>query len=139
MSPIFDAEDVMELRPLKNERDHAAAMREIEKLWGAKSGTPEADKLEIWVMLVEAYEAKQHPIAPPDPIDAILFRLEQEGRPKSTLTGIIGTRARVSEVLTRKRPLTLAMIGRLRTSLGMSADSLIAPATRVQKVARKAS
>jgi HTH-type transcriptional regulator/antitoxin HigA len=115
----------MELRPIKNERDHAAAMREIEKLWGAKRGTPEADRLEIWVMLVDAYEAKKHPIDPPDPIDAILFRLEQAGQPKSLLTEIIGSRARVSEILTRKRPLTLAMISRLRTGLGMSADSLI--------------
>jgi len=120
----------MEIHPIRNDRDHAKAMLQIERLWGAKTGTEAADKLEIWVTLVEAYEAKKHSIDPPDPVDAILFRLEQSGLSKSTLTGVIGTRARVSEVLTKKRPLTLPMIARLRATLGVSADVLI-PAARV--------
>jgi len=120
----------MEIHPIRNDRDHAKAMLQIERLWCAKTGTEAADKLEIWVTLVEAYEAKKHSIDPPDPVDAILFRLEQSGLSKSTLTGVIGTRARVSEVLTKKRPLTLPMIARLRATLGVSADVLI-PAARV--------
>jgi len=67
----------MDIRPIRNQRDHAQALREVERLWGARSGTPEADKLEILVTLVDAYEAKHHPIDPPDPIDAIRFRMEQ--------------------------------------------------------------
>jgi len=86
--------------------------------------------LEILVTLVDAYEAKHHPIDPPDPIDAVRFRMEQMGLTRSDLTGIIGSRARVSEVLNRKRPLTVAMIVRLREKLGISADILIGPHRR---------
>jgi HTH-type transcriptional regulator/antitoxin HigA len=105
-------------------------LREVERLWGARSGTPEADKLEILVTLVDAYEAKHHPIDPPDPIDAIRFRIEQMGLTRSDLIDIIGSRARVSEVLNRKRSLTVAMIVRLRDKLGISADVLIGPQRR---------
>jgi HTH-type transcriptional regulator/antitoxin HigA len=120
----------MDIRPIRNQRDHAQALREVERLWGARSGTPEADKLEILVTLVDAYEAKHHPIDPPDPIDAIRFRMEQMGLTRSDLIDIIGSRARVSEVLNRKRPLTVAMIVRLREELGISADILIGPHRR---------
>ena len=120
----------MDIRPIRNQRDHAQALREVERLWGARSGTPEADKLEILVTLVDAYEAKHHPIDPPDPIDAIRFRMEQMGLTRSDLIDIIGSRARVSEVLNRKRPLTVAMIVRLREKLGISADILIGPHRR---------
>ena len=75
----------MDIRPIRNQRDHAQALREVERLWGARSGTPEADKLEILVTLVDAYEAKHHPIDPPDPIGAIRFRMEQMGLPQSDL------------------------------------------------------
>jgi HTH-type transcriptional regulator/antitoxin HigA len=120
----------MDIRPIRNQRDHAQALREVERLWGTRSGTPEADKLEILVTLIDAYEAKHHPIDPPDPIDAIRFRMEQMGMTQSDLVDIIGSRARVSEVLNRKRPLTIAMIARLREELGISADSLIGPHRR---------
>jgi HTH-type transcriptional regulator/antitoxin HigA len=120
----------MDIRPIRNQRDHAQALREVERLWGARSDTPEADKLEILVTLVDAYEAKHHPIDPPDPIDAIRFRMEQMGLTRSDLIDIIGSRARVSEVLNRKRPLTVAMIVRLREELGISADILIGPHRR---------
>jgi len=115
----------MDIQPIRNQRDHAKALQEVERLWGARSRTPEADKLEILVTLIDAYEAKHHPIDPPDPIDAIRFRMEQMGLTRNDLIDIIGSRARVSEVLNRKRPLTVAMILRLREKLGISADVLI--------------
>ncbi len=115
----------MYIHPIRNDRDHARALREIEKLWGAHAGSPEAEKLEVLVTLVDAYEAKHHPIEPPDPIEAIRFRMEQEGLTRADLEKLIGSRARVSEVLSGRRPLTLAMIRRLRDALGISADVLI--------------
>jgi HTH-type transcriptional regulator / antitoxin HigA len=115
----------MDIHPIRTVRDHTEALRKIERLWGARRGTREADELEVLVTLVDAYEARRHPIDPPDPIDAILFRLEQMGLGRSELVDIMGTRARVSEVLNRRRPLTIAMIAKLRDKLGISADVLI--------------
>ena len=120
----------MDIRPIRNRRDHAWALREVERLWGARTGTPDADKLEILMTLIDAYEAKHHPIDPPDPVDAILFRMEQAGLTRNDLAGVIGSRARVSEVLNRRRPLSIAMIARLRDRLGISADILIGPQRR---------
>jgi HTH-type transcriptional regulator/antitoxin HigA len=120
----------MDIQPIRNQRDHAKALQEVERLWGARSRTPEADKLEILVTLIDAYEAKRHPIDPPDPIDAIRFRMEQMGFTRNDLIDIIGSRARVSEVLNRRRSLTVAMIVRLREKLGISADVLIGPQRR---------
>jgi HTH-type transcriptional regulator/antitoxin HigA len=120
----------MDIRPIRNRRDHAWALREVERLWGARTGTPDADKLEILVTLIDAYEAKHHPIDPPDPVDAILFRMEQAGLTRNDLAGVIGSRARVSEVLNRRRRLSIAMIARLRDRLGISADILIGPQRR---------
>jgi HTH-type transcriptional regulator/antitoxin HigA len=120
----------MDIQPIRNQRDHAKALREVERLWGARARTPEAEKLEILVTLIDAYEAKHHPIDPPDPIDAIRFRMEQMGFTRKDLIDIIGSRARVSEVLNRRRPLTVAMIVRLREKLGISADVLIGPQRR---------
>ena len=127
----------MDVHPIRNDRDHKRALRQIEKLWGARAGTPDADKLEVWVTLVDAYEEKHHPVDPPDPIDAILFRLEQEGKTRADLEKIIGSRARVSEVLNRRRPLTIRMITRLRTEFGISADVLIAHEHPVSRVTRR--
>jgi len=115
----------MDIEPIHNDRDHKKALVQVDKLWGAKKGTPAAKKLEVLLTLVEAYEAKHHPIDPPDPIEAIRFRMEQEGLSRADLEKLIGSRARVSEVLNRRRPLTVAMIRRLRDSLGISADILI--------------
>jgi len=115
----------MDIHPIRTSRDHTEALRKIERLWGARPGTRAADDLEVLVTLVDAYEATRHPIAPPDPIDAILFRLEQMGLARGDLVEIMGTRARVSEVLNRRRPLTIAMIAKLRDKLGISADVLI--------------
>lgn len=117
----------MNIHPIRNERDHAKALRQIEKLWGAAIGTPEADTLEVLVTLIDAYEAKHHPIDPPDPVTAIRFRMEQLGIVRADLEPLIGTRARVSEVLNRRRPLSIKMIKGLRDELGISADVLIGP------------
>jgi HTH-type transcriptional regulator/antitoxin HigA len=116
-----------DLKPIRTEADHDAAMTEIERLWGAKSGTPEGDRLDVLATLVEAYEAKHDPMDPPDPIDAIRFRMEQQGLTRRALEPMIGTRARVSEVMSGRRRLTLEMVRRLHDGLGISADILIRP------------
>jgi len=115
----------MNVQPIRNDEDHASAMAQVEALWGAPEGTPQAETLEVLVTLINAYEAEHHAIAPPDPIAAIKFRMEQEGLTRRDLEPMIGRRARVSEILNRKRPLTLAMIRRLREGLGLSADVLL--------------
>ena len=115
----------MDIFPIRNDRDHARAMRQIEKLWGARRGSSSARTLEVLVTLVNEYESRRHAIEPPDPIEAIRFRMEQQGLDRSDLEEMIGSRARVSEVLTGKRPLTVAMIRRLRDGLGLSADVLV--------------
>ena len=113
------------LRPLRTEKDYDEAMMEIERLWGAKAGTAEGDRLDIVATLVDAYEAAYYPMEPPDPIDAIRFRMEQQGLTRKDLEAILGSRMRVSEVLNRKRGLSIAMIRRLHERLGISADVLI--------------
>ena len=129
----------MEIHPIRNDRDHAKAVRQLEKVWGAAAGTREADAFEILVTLIDAYEAKHHPIDPPDPIEAIKFRMEQNGLTRADLEPMIGSRARVSEVLNRQRPLTIAMIRKLRDGLGISGDVLIggasAPKARKKTIA----
>jgi HTH-type transcriptional regulator/antitoxin HigA len=115
----------MKIRPIRTDEDHASALDQIGTLWGAADGSAKAEQLEVLVTLVDAYEASHHAIAPPDPIDAVLFRMEQQGLSRSDLEPCIGSRARVSEVLSRKRPLTLRMIRRLRARLGISADVLV--------------
>jgi len=117
----------MHLKPIKTEADYEAALRKIERLWGAGEGTPEGDRLEILATLVEAYEGAHFPMDPPDPIEAIKFRLEQQGEDQRTLIGIIGNRTRVYEILRRDRPLSLAMIRSLNKHLRIPAEILIRP------------
>ena len=116
-----------EIRPIRTERDHAAAMAELERLWGARAGTPEGDRLDVLATLIDAYETQHDPMDPPDPIEAIKFRMEQQGLTRNDLERILGTRTRVSEVLNRKRGLSIGMIRRLHDELGISADVLIRP------------
>ena len=113
------------LKPLRTERDYENALAEVERLWGAKRGTPQGDRLDILATLIDVYEAEHYPMDPPDPIEAIRFRMEQQGMTRKDLEGILGTRTRVSEVLTRKRGLSINMIRRLHERLGISADILI--------------
>jgi HTH-type transcriptional regulator / antitoxin HigA len=124
----------IELKPIRSEADYEAALAEVERLWGAKSGTPDGDRLDVLATLVDAYEAEHHPMDPPDPIEAIKFRMEQQGLTRRDLEPIIGTRTRVAEVLNRKRGMSIDMIRRLHESLGISADVLIRP-SRVDKAA----
>jgi HTH-type transcriptional regulator/antitoxin HigA len=123
----------MGIKPIRNESDHEAALREIERLWGAPQDTPKGDRLDVLVALVEAYERAHYPVDPPDPIHAIRFRLEQAELPVSALVGVIGSRTRVYEVLRRDRPLTLEMIRRVHAKLGIPAEVLIRPATRKRR------
>lgn len=116
-----------QLRPIRSDDDYAAAMAEIERLWGSSLGTPEGDKLDVLATLVEAYEKQHFPIDPPDPIEAIKFRMEQQGLTRKDLEPIIGTRGRVAEVLSGKRGLTLAMIRRLAETMAIPAAVLIQP------------
>ena len=126
----------MEIKPIKNDKDHAAALREIERLWGATMGSPESDRLDVMVTLVEAYERTRFPIDVPDPIEAIKFRLEQQGADTKALVGVIGNRTRVYEVLRRDRPLSLQMIRRLHEQLHIPAEVLIRPSRkRKRKIA----
>ena len=120
----------MEIRPIKTENDHQAALAEVERLWDAAAGSEDADRLDVLATLIEAYEEKHHPIPPPDPNEAILFRMSQLGLTRRDLEPYIGTRARVAEVLNRTRNLTLAMIRRLHEGLGIPAEALIQPSRR---------
>jgi HTH-type transcriptional regulator/antitoxin HigA len=122
----------MQLKPIKTDTDHEAALIEIERLWDAKEGTPDGDRLEILTTLVEAYEETHFPMDLPDPIEAIKFRLEQQGVDKKALIGIIGNRTRVYEVLRGDRALSLSMIRQLNERLKIPAEILIRP-IRVRK------
>jgi HTH-type transcriptional regulator/antitoxin HigA len=115
----------MDAAPIKTKRDHRRALKEIEGLMDAKRGTPEGDRLDVLVALVEAWEAKHDPIDLPDPIEAIKYHMEQKGLKPRDLVPYIGSRNRVYEVLNRKRPLTLRMVWRLHKEFGIPAESLI--------------
>lgn len=115
----------MQIRPVRTEQDHDEALARIARLMGSAPGTPESDELDVLATLVDAYEAKHFPMDAPDPITAIEFRMEQQGLSRKDLEPMIGSRARVSEILTRKRSLTLPMVRRLKHGLGIPADLLI--------------
>ena len=116
----------MEIRPIKTEEDYNTSIHRIEVLWGAKMDTPQGDELDLLVTLVESYEMKHYPIAPPDPVDAIKFRMEQMGMTKADMVQYIGSQSRVSEILNGKRKLTLGMIKSLYKGLRIPADILLA-------------
>ena len=115
----------MDIRPIKTEEDYAAALVKIEQLFDAAPGTAAGDRLEVLATLVEVYEDEHYSIPEPDPIEAINYYMESRDLTRKDLEPFIGSRARVSEVLSRKRPLTLPMIRRLNTGLGISAKVLI--------------
>ena len=117
----------MEIRPIKTEADYQAALEEIERLFDAAPDTPEGDRLEVLVTLVEAYEEKHYTIPLPDPIEAIQYYMESRGLTRRDLEAYIGSRGRVSEILNRKRPLSIEMIRRLHAGLGIPAEVLIQP------------
>ncbi len=115
------------IRPIRNEEDYETALAEIEALWDAEPGSAQADRLEILVTLVEAYEAEHYPIPAPDPVELILHVMEARGLTRRDLEPYLGSRARVSEVLNRRRPLSLEMIRKLQAGLGLPADVLVQP------------
>lgn len=114
----------MNIRPIKNEKDYAQALEHIESLMDAKPNTPQMDELEVLTTLVEAYEEQHHKIEAPDPIEAIKFRMEQEGLKQKDLVPIVGSKSRVSEILNRKRKLTIEMIRNLHKQLHIPIESL---------------
>ncbi|MGQ0835275.1 MAG: helix-turn-helix domain-containing protein [Gammaproteobacteria bacterium] len=125
---------VNSVRPIRSKADYEAALAEVERLWGAKAGTHKGDRLDVLATLVEVYEAEHYPMDPPDPIEAIKFRMDQLGLTRKDLEPLIGTRTRVAEVLNGKRRLSIAMIRRLHEKLGIPAETLIRP-TRADRAA----
>jgi HTH-type transcriptional regulator / antitoxin HigA len=121
---------VGEVKPIRTKSDYKKALAEVEHLWGAKSGTPEGDRLDVLATLIDVYESEHYPMEQPDPVEAIKFRMEQQGLSRKDLEPIIGTRTRVAEVLNRKRSLSIGMIRRLHDRLGISAEVLIRPSRR---------
>jgi HTH-type transcriptional regulator/antitoxin HigA len=117
------------IHPIRTEEDHELAVARIGVLINAAPGSAEGDELDVLATLVDAWETRHHAIDTPDPVDAIQFRMEQQGLNRKDLEPFIGSRARVSEILTRKRGLTLEMIRRIKTGLGISADLLIGTAS----------
>jgi len=118
----------MNISPIKSKRDYERALTRIEQLMDAKPGTKAGDELDVVTTLVEAYEAKHHAIFPPDPIEAIKFRMDQLGMTRKDLEAMLGGRGRVSEILSRKRGLSLEMIRRLHRTLRIPLESLIGTA-----------
>ena len=116
----------MDIQPIKTEKDYDAALQLIEELWDSEDGTTEGDRLDVLITLVDAYEQINHPIYPPDPVAAIEFHMDQNELTRADLETYIGTRARVSEVLNRKRGLSIEMIRNLHEGLGIPLESLIA-------------
>jgi HTH-type transcriptional regulator/antitoxin HigA len=116
----------MKIHPIRTEADYDAALSAVEGLWGSEPGTPKGDRLDVLLILIENYEAEHHPIDPPDPVDAIKFRMEQMNLTRKDLEPLIGSRGRVAEVLNRRRALSLAMIRNLHDELDIPLESLIA-------------
>jgi HTH-type transcriptional regulator/antitoxin HigA len=117
----------MDIHPIRNDEDHAKALDLIERLWDAPEGSPEADKLDVLAILVDAYENVRWPIKALDPIDTIKEHMVATGRNQADLSGVIGSRSRASEVMSRKRPLTINMVRKLASEWHLPAELLIAP------------
>jgi HTH-type transcriptional regulator / antitoxin HigA len=118
----------MNIKPIRNDADLRASFKRLELIFQASEGTPEADEMEILVTLIEAYERKHYPIGPADPVEAIKFRMDQQGLTPKDLELYIGSSGRVSEVLNRKRGLSLQMVKRLHDGLQIPYESLLAAA-----------
>ena len=127
---------MVQVRPIKTNADYEAALARAETLMDAEPNTSEADELDVLATLIEAYEDKHFPMDLPDPVDAIKFHIEQQGLSRKDLEPLIGSRARVAEVLNRRRGLSLAMVRRLNAELGIPAEVLIQERTRAPRPAR---
>ncbi len=117
----------MDLKPIRTEAEHAEALADIERLWDAPEGSPEADRLEVLAMLVEAYEKAHFPIPAPDPVSFLEYVMDARGLTRKDMEPYIGPRGRVADILNRTRPLSVAMIRRLCAGLNLPADVLIQP------------
>jgi len=117
----------MKIRPIRTQEDYEAALARIEEIFDAEPDTPDGDELEILASLVETYEEKNYPVGLPDPIEAIKIRMEDLGLNRKDLESAIGSKGRVSEILNRKRPLTLPMVQRLSEKLGLATEVLAQP------------
>ena len=117
----------LDITPIKTESDYEAALREIQRHWEAPHGSPERDKLDVLVTLVDVYEQQHYPIPPADPVETILHYMESQGMSRQELEPYLGSQFYVSEVLNRQRALTLDMIRKLHEGLGISADILVQP------------
>jgi HTH-type transcriptional regulator/antitoxin HigA len=118
---------MVEVNPIHNDADHKAAVAEIERLWGAAEGTPEGDKLDILLTLVDAYEEKRWPIEAADPVEALTYAIEEMGHTQNELANLLGSRSRASEILSRKRALTVEMIHKISSAWHIPAAVLIRP------------
>ncbi len=116
----------MNIKPIRNDTDLQNAFYQLENIFQAEKGTAEADEMEVLVTLIEAYENKHYSISPPNPIDAIKFRMEQQGLKAKDLEAFIGSSGRVSEILNKKRPLSLRMVKQLHNGLNIPYESLLA-------------
>ena len=120
----------MNIRPIRTDKDHHTALAEIERLWGSPIGTPNGDKLDVLVTLVERYEERRWPLKSRrrfDPVDVLHYAIDELGHTQAELAKILGSRARASEILARRRPLTLEMIQKVSASWKISADLLVRP------------
>lgn len=117
----------MDIRPIRTDRDHADALAEIERLWGSPLGSPDGDKLEVLATLAEAYEETRWPIEAPDPVDILRYAISEGGHSQAELAEILGSRPRASEVLNRRRALTVDMIHKISTHWHIPADLLVQP------------
>ncbi len=115
----------MTIKPIKTKKDYVAAMSRLEAIFDSKPDTPEGDELEVLGILVDSYEKQDHSIGYPDPIEAIKFRMEQMGYTQNDLAKVVGLKSRTSEILNKKRKLTLHMIRRLHEGLKIPTDVLI--------------
>jgi HTH-type transcriptional regulator/antitoxin HigA len=116
----------MKIRPIKTEVDYEKALARVDKLWGSKKGTPNGDELEVWVTLIEAYENVKYPIGAPDPVSAIEYYMEEKNLMRKDLTKHFGSKSLVSDILNRRKALTLKIIKTLHQELGIPYELLIA-------------
>ena len=124
-----------EIRPLRSDADYEAAIAEIRTLWAAQPGTPEHDRLEVLGILVQAYQDDHWPIDDPDPVEAIKFVMEQNGKTRADLARVVGSSSRAAEILRRRRPLTLSVIRALEREWGIPASMLVQPYRRSKRAA----
>jgi HTH-type transcriptional regulator / antitoxin HigA len=117
----------MKIHPVRNDADHKAALQEIDRLWDAEDGTPEADMMEVLAILVEDYESKRWPVTASSPLEILQYAVSEMGHTQSGLAALLGSRSSASEILKGKRPLTIEAVRKIRAAWNIPAELLIAP------------